>query len=999
MKDILISSSVLITALLILRMAFRHSISRRAQYVLWGLVLLRLLIPVSLPSSLSVLNAGKEAQSRFEETLSKDIYVLPVSQAPISDYPAAYGLEPGDPVPTAESFGYPVLNHDGTAVTKYADQLPLSAVLRWVWYAGMAGMALWFLISNLRFLRKVRKERSPCVSAQCKYPVYLCGGLSSPCLFGLFRPAIYLTPAVVSNETSLRHVLAHEETHARHLDPLWSFLRCVCLTVYWFDPLVWAAAIISKTDCELACDESVLKRLGPEERIPYGRTLLSLVRTRPGDPLLSATTMTAGRRQLKDRITRIAENRQTVSIALFFVLSAVILVAVCTFTGSKSSTMPLAYTDPINVLVLPDSDPDAVVSLKDISPDQPEAVTVSAADHAAAALAITSGAKPVLQSMVQSGKYTVLCRQNSDGTTCFTYGTTAGISEDLGTAQFYDFLTCPALHYEHDYSVEPFTGVLGCDGFVVTYCAQKDGEPLIPSQPAQSEYTAHRYYYFDGGGALRLLASTFGGTDTIADWDGDGVTELISPPYDAADLPSLYFARDGGICAVDLAAMTERAYPGWEPYICFGSYNEEVRDLPVSGYYQKDGNMADVFRYLFFTGTELRFYKDWRATADHVAGTPDVPDNVLAAAKDAVLNAFDGTKLDTLLAQAGYDDWRVERLTHVQDYPFNSTSIEVYNLNYEFHATHPEKVVLAGGAYLTEDGWHMPDYPNCHWLFFSVQDGKRVFLKQEMFNDGSPGTELFDSEVRSTALDAGIVSMTELTKKELLADFYADSFRFAERLGALSAADKATACGKLCYYRTSGTDEEQSLYQDTIESMNCNANDDSMGAAWEAGYSFLGYYNTPNPAATEQQRGSAVPAANAWMEQHYNQNNACLRCDVRHLDIDDAETARVVSLYTDSDLAQSNGWSHDYATQMVAVLAVYDVEWDASISPSDESGRSARYLYLLPDQSGGNTWQVWDTTGCAVPAKYRTADGTQTTSTDSPGVAAGREAKATAKIE
>ena len=1001
MKAILISSSVLITALLILRMVFRHSVSRRVQYALWGLVLLRLLIPASLPSALSVLNVGKEAQSQVEETLSKDIYVLPVSREPISDYPAAYGLEPGDRVPTAESFGYPVLNRDGTTVTKYADQRPLSDVLRWGWYAGMAVMGLWFLISNLRFLRKVRKERSPYALVPCKYPVYVCGGLSSPCLFGLLRPAIYLTPAVASNEDSLRHVLAHEETHARHRDPLWSLLRCVCLTVYWFDPLVWAAAILSKTDCELACDEGVLKRLGPEERIPYGRTLLSLVRTRPGDPLLSTTTMTAGKRQLKNRITRIAEDRRTVSIALFFVLSAVILVAVCTFTGSKSSSTPPAHTELVNALVLPDSDPDAVISLKDVTPDQPEAVTVSAADHAAVALAITSDAKPSLQGMVQSGIYTILCRRDSDGATYFTYSTTAEISENLGTAQFYDFLTCPALSYEHDYSVQPFTDLLNHDGFVVTYCAGKDGEPLVPSQPAQSEYTAHRYYYFDDDGTLRLLACTIGATDTIADWDGDGVTELISPPYDAANLPSLYFARDGGICAVDLAAMAEQAYPGWEPYICFGSYNETVRDLPVSGYYQKDGNIADAFRYLFFTGTELRFYKDWRTTADHVVGTPDVPDDVLAAAKDAVLDAFNRAKSDASLSQAGYDDWRVEHLTHVKDYPFGDTQIEAYNLNYEFHAAHPEQVVLAGGAYLTEDGWHMPDYPNCHWLFFSVHNGKRAFLKEEMFNDGSPGTQLFDSEVRSLALDAGIVSMTDLTKEELLNDFYATSFRFAKRLGTLSAADKAMVCGKLCYYRTSGTDEERSLYQDAVQSLNYHANDDSMSAAWKAGYSFLGYYNTPTPTATEEQLGSAAPAASRWMERNYTQNSGCLRCDMLYLDVDDAETARMVSLYTDSDLAQSKGWSHDYATQMAAVLAVYDVEWGAGSSSSSENGRSARYLYLLPDKSGSNTWKVWDTRGCAVPTKYRTENGTQTTvpAADSSGVTAWREAKATAQFQ
>ena len=141
----------------------------------------------------------------------------------------------------------------------------------------------------------------------------------------LFRS---LTPASVESPETLRHVLAHETTHARHGDPIWSLLRCVCLAVYWFDPLVWAAAIVSRRDCELACDEGALKRLGEDERIPYGRTLLRLipVARKPESPMLSATTMTAGKRELKDRVTRIAENRRTMGVALLAVVTAAALV-------------------------------------------------------------------------------------------------------------------------------------------------------------------------------------------------------------------------------------------------------------------------------------------------------------------------------------------------------------------------------------------------------------------------------------------------------------------------------------------------------------------------------------------------------------------------------------------------------------------------------------------------------------------------------------------------
>lgn len=112
----------------------------------------------------------------------------------------------------------------------------------------------------------------------------------------------------------------------------------MCLTVYWFDPLVWWAALASRTDCELACDEGALRRLGEAERVPYGRTLLSLipVRKAPANPLLSATTMTAGKRQLKDRITRVAENPVYLGRALFAAVALAALVCAVTFTGAKT---------------------------------------------------------------------------------------------------------------------------------------------------------------------------------------------------------------------------------------------------------------------------------------------------------------------------------------------------------------------------------------------------------------------------------------------------------------------------------------------------------------------------------------------------------------------------------------------------------------------------------------------------------------------------------------
>lgn len=351
MTEILITSSVLILALLVLRRVFREKISRRAQYALWLLVLARLLIPVSLPTAgFGVLSAAEPAVEAASSRLeSRAVYVLPLDRAPAAEVPAASQTQPGQVVETGDSFGYPVLSSDGETVTRYARQLTASELLRYLWYGGMALTGLWFLAGNLRFRWKLRRRRRPYPVEGCPVPVYLAEGwLASPCLVGLLRPAIYLTPAAAATEERQRHVIAHELTHRRHLDPLWSLLRSVCLVVYWFDPLVWAAALASRTDGELACDEAVLAGLGQEERLAYGRSLLALVPVRRtgGDPFLTATTMAAGKRQLKDRIGRIAQARRTTALALTLALVLAAVTCAATFTapvetGDEGSDAPL----------------------------------------------------------------------------------------------------------------------------------------------------------------------------------------------------------------------------------------------------------------------------------------------------------------------------------------------------------------------------------------------------------------------------------------------------------------------------------------------------------------------------------------------------------------------------------------------------------------------------------------------------------------------------------
>ena len=341
MKEILLTSSVLILALLALRQLFRRTVSRRMQYALWLLVLVRLLVPVNVGTlAHNVLSAAEPVQAVVEERL--DTPVLYVQD----------GTErrPAQLLPGKESQGEPLSPPSGAAHSAPADEyytvtptyrtVTLSEALTYVWYAGMVGVGAWFLFTNLRFARALRKARTPYRVEGCRYPVYLVSALPSPCLFGVLRPAVYLNEKALQSPDALRFVLAHEQTHARHLDPLWSLLRGVCLTIYWFDPLVWLAAVLSREDCELACDEGTLRALGADERTAYGKALLALVPVcdKPQNPLLGATTMTSGKRSLKERITRIAENRQAKAAAVFTVVALAALVCAVSFTGAPDTT-------------------------------------------------------------------------------------------------------------------------------------------------------------------------------------------------------------------------------------------------------------------------------------------------------------------------------------------------------------------------------------------------------------------------------------------------------------------------------------------------------------------------------------------------------------------------------------------------------------------------------------------------------------------------------------
>lgn len=330
MRDLLLNwvstASLLTAAVLLLRAAFGRRISARLRYALWAVALARLLVPGQF------FTAPVEAPRVLPEV--RTVQTLPAGRLFPAETPPSGG-EAGSP---AQAVPAPA-GEEISPAPAARKSLDLPALLGGIWLAGTAGMAAAFLLSNLNFARRLRRVRVPLETAgSSPLPVYTAGGLPSPCLFGVLRPAVYVTPEAAADPAALRHVLAHETTHYRQGDHLWSALRCAALAVHWWNPLVWLAAALSRRDAELACDEGTLKVLGDGERRAYGNTLLSLVtaRRKPGDLLRCATTMTGDKRSLRERVSRIAKAPKRWLWAAVLTVGLAALVCACSFARTEA---------------------------------------------------------------------------------------------------------------------------------------------------------------------------------------------------------------------------------------------------------------------------------------------------------------------------------------------------------------------------------------------------------------------------------------------------------------------------------------------------------------------------------------------------------------------------------------------------------------------------------------------------------------------------------------
>ena len=311
-----ISASWLILAVLILRLVLKKA-PKWVNVLLWGIVAVRLICPLSFESALSLIPSS--------ETIPLDIEMA-----------AKPTIDSG--VPAINSVVNPVLSSFAPPQHVLTSANPLQIwipILNIIWLIGVGALLLYTAVSYWRLCRKVD------TAVRYKGNIFQSENVSSPFVLGIIKPRIYLPFNM--NGQDLEHVVAHEQAHIHRKDHWWKPLGFLLLTIHWFNPLMWLAYVLLCRDIELACDEKVIKELGNEQRADYMQALVACSVNRR---MIAACPLAFGEVGVKERVKSVMNYKKP---AFWVIIIAVIIcvgVAACFLTNPKQDRYTLRIVVP-----------------------------------------------------------------------------------------------------------------------------------------------------------------------------------------------------------------------------------------------------------------------------------------------------------------------------------------------------------------------------------------------------------------------------------------------------------------------------------------------------------------------------------------------------------------------------------------------------------------------------------------------------------------------------
>ena len=305
-----LTGSIVIAVVLLARLLLRRA-PKIYSYMLWAVVLFRLLCPISLSAGLSVLKPLPVTTSQGLSTVT----YRPVE--PVIPASGEIGQEDGRLEPAE------------TVKAKTGAQAMTLAAAVWLTVGGaLAGCSL---VQYIVLRRKLRE------AAPYRGEVYLSDSIATPFVMGVIAPKIYLPSDTPIAER--RFIIAHERHHLHRGDPMWKLLGYLALCVHWFNPLVWLAFFLGGKDMEMSCDEAVLNRLGEDIRADYSQALLRLATHKR---LIAGMPLAFGEGETKGRVRNMARwRRPKVWVSGICAVLCLVVLAVCALNPQKSDSTPV----------------------------------------------------------------------------------------------------------------------------------------------------------------------------------------------------------------------------------------------------------------------------------------------------------------------------------------------------------------------------------------------------------------------------------------------------------------------------------------------------------------------------------------------------------------------------------------------------------------------------------------------------------------------------------
>ena len=522
----LINMSAIASIVILFVLAARLILKRAPKifsYALWAIVLIRLLIPIHIPSPISAIPVT-------QTTNSAEINAA----LPLLDFET-----PRDRQENSYSLQQSI--EKDTPYVHVSHSLEPTGYLAIAWLAGMGAMVLYSGLSYWKIKKKVR------ISVLLRDNIFIADDIGSPCVIGFGMPNIYLPNSL--SEKEQEYIILHEQHHIKRLDHIVKGIAFVALTIHWFNPLVWVAFILACKDMEMSCDEAVIRKLGGDVRADYSASLLTLA---TGHRIIAGTPLAFGEGDTKGRIKNLAKWRQPVF------LTVVIGIFVCLLAGVLLLTNPIEETgDESGVTYYAGTVVDSAMSVVNEGDREGRSYITLACDDGEDRLfwMAKNYEKPDVDLI---GQY-VIVRGKIESGTGLLVATNIGISEKESSESLEEAINRCIL--DHNYSPR-YEGMLQVASFVQLSggsegLASPESDMMLIEKATVYGLAYHQVFRLEEG--------------ILVEEGGSHIPVVLTFTYDASEgftLTEYWEPRDGSYYAKDLKAkFNGRPWPDTQKYI------------------------------------------------------------------------------------------------------------------------------------------------------------------------------------------------------------------------------------------------------------------------------------------------------------------------------------------------------------------------------------------------------------------------------------------------